>query len=85
MGHALRKGELMGHWLRYGLFGYQALRIVNGDETWFRFFVLICFVALLALIGFLMAYRLRYGVTAAVAFVLCFGYLMGLALVSLAG
>ncbi len=75
----------MGHWLRYGLFGYQVLRIVNGDETWFRFFVLICFVALLALIGLLTAYRLRYGVIAAVAFVLCFGYLMGLALVSLAG
>ena len=38
---------LMGHWLRYGLFGHQVLSIVNGEETWFHFFVLILFAALL--------------------------------------
>lgn len=66
-------------WLRYGLFGREALRIVNDyDAGALRMIILIGCVALLLLIIFMTLYDKRVAVGLAVAFVLCFGYVMGL-------
>ena len=75
----------MGHWLRYGLFGHQVLSIVNGEETWFHFFVLILFAALLLQMMFMTVYKPLHAAIEMLVFVLLFGYIMGLAMAITAG
>ena len=64
-------------WLRFGFFGRPAMQLVNGDESVLRFVVLLAFLAVLIIFIIVASVKFRYAILMAVAFVLCFGYLMG--------
>ena len=68
----------MGEFLRYGLFGRPLLRILNGEATPFRFLLFAVFAALLIFMVFLTIAKFRVSLIVDLAFVLCFGYIMGL-------
>ena len=68
----------MGEFLKYGLFGRPLLRILNGEATPFRFLLFAVFAVVLIFMVFLTIAKFRVSLIVDLAFVLCFGYIMGL-------
>lgn len=71
----------MVKFLRYGLFGRPLLRIMNGEATTLRFIIFAVFAALLIGMIFLTIYNFKLGLCVDLGFILCFGYILGLAMV----
>ena len=70
----------MDEFLRYGLFGRPLLRILNGEATPFRFMLFAVFAVLLIFMVILTITKFRMSLVVDLAFVLCFGYIMGVAM-----
>lgn len=71
----------MGEFLKYGLFGRPLLEILNGEVTPFRFMLFAVFAVVLIVMVILTITKFRVSLIVDLAFVLCFGYIMGLAMV----
>lgn len=77
--------EIIITWLRYGIMGRPMIRVMNGKPGILSWIFLIVLLSFLFLMIMLMIYKVYYGLFMVAAFVLCFGYKIGLGMAIVGG
>lgn len=72
-------------WFRYGIMGRSMIRVMNGKPSVLSWIFLIVLISFMLIMIMSMTYKVYYGFFMMAAFVLCFGYKIGLGMAIIGG